>query len=263
MAYIGLDILGITIDRGIPRLIGLTFDPNFYVMFNAPFFFLSLETNKSRGQRFLLLLSATTIFLSFSRGGWLAIFVALAFRFFLKLFLKKRASLYENESIKKRILKFFSIAIVGLLAIAWTWATLIEILTKRFTGITSGSGRADLLDTMYKLFSENPFVGIGFHNFRYYNLQETGKFFYGHNTYMELLVEVGVIGVFFYFLFFISFLLLNVNLIFNDRKFSFLLYSLISIQASSLFLTALLNSSLLFLLICSTIAHKIVKRVEN
>ena len=117
-----------------------------------------------------------------------------------------------------------------------------------------------VLDTMYTIFSENPFLGVGFHNFRYYNLQETGKFFYGHNTYLELLVEVGVIGTFLYLLFFLTLMIFKINLMLNHGRLCFLFYSFVAVQVSSIFLTALLNSSLLLLLIVSASAHSMMSR---
>lgn len=250
LSYNGLDVMGVTVDRGIPRLIGVTFDPNFYVLFAAPFIFLFLDMPKGRYRTILLWLSLVNILLSFSRSGCLAIVLTVAFRFFWK---NKYPDGVQKRSRYTRYNLVMNMVFISVL-LFWKGDLLLSIFKQRLVGILGGSGRAELYDTMIALWSSSPFFGVGFHNFRHYNLIETGKFFYGHNTFLEILVEGGIFGFALYFLFLFSFIVFNYNLVGSDERYKFLVLSIISILTSSLFLTALVNESLLLLLIVSSTA---------
>jgi len=263
LSYNGLDVYGVTIDRGLPRLIGLAFDPNFFVMLNAPFFFFSLNMKRCQKQKLLFFMSAVTIFLSFSRGGWLAIILVVIVKYALNIFNIWNNKSYEKTSFQKQMIQFFVPSFFVAFMVFWNWEILIDILKKRFTNLTSGSGRSDLVNTMLQLFSENPFFGVGFHNFRHYNLEKTGKFFYGHNTYLELLSEIGLIGFIFYFIYNVIFLIFTINIGKRNPDFKFIALSFMSIQLSSFFLTALLNSALLFIMILASITFIITERMKN
>jgi len=72
--------------------------------------------------------------------------------------------------------------------------------------------RTDLIKEGLLLFGQRPFLGYGINNFRYYYGQKTGLRTYTHNNFLELLVGVGLLGFFIYYLIYIySFYLLVKN----------------------------------------------------
>lgn len=86
-----------------------------------------------------------------------------------------------------------------------------NIIGSRIEGLLSsvtGQGVVDkstdtrllMIDTGFKFFLEKPLFGHGIDSFRqlYYNI--TGDFRYSHNNYIELLVSIGVVGTFIYYL---------------------------------------------------------------
>ncbi|MBR8645066.1 hypothetical protein KEH51_14715 [[Brevibacterium] frigoritolerans] len=69
----GIQSYGILIDRDSPRLIGTFTDPNIFAFGNFIFFYYYLTHLKEKGAKFGLLLSSTTLLLTFSRGAILAV----------------------------------------------------------------------------------------------------------------------------------------------------------------------------------------------
>lgn len=90
----------------------------------------------------------------------------------------------------------------------------IEFVLKRFEGAREtieGTGvegsseqRLDFIETGVNIWKNNPFLGVGFNNFRYFS-----GGFYAHNNFIELLSTLGLIG-FFLFYFFIIFAASNI-----------------------------------------------------
>jgi len=73
------DILGVTVDRLIPRMTGTTTDPNFLALYMTPlFFYLFAKRDKRAGEKLLFLLSIVAIALTLSRGGIISILLTLA-----------------------------------------------------------------------------------------------------------------------------------------------------------------------------------------
>ena len=69
-------------------------------------------------------------------------------------------------------------------------------------------GAEDLRETMIEIgwhaWPESPLLGHGFDSFKYYNVQVTGRFFYSHNNFIELLYNLGIIGFIVYYWFYIK-----------------------------------------------------------
>ncbi|MBD8591099.1 O-antigen ligase family protein, partial [Peribacillus simplex] len=62
--------------------------------------------------------------------------------------------------------------------------------------------RINMYKTAFKLFEENPIVGIGFNNYRAVSPFQT----YSHSTYAEVLATTGILGTILYFIPFLSLL---------------------------------------------------------
>lgn len=229
----GQDVLGVTVDRNMIRLIGATSDPNFYVMHNIPFLFYLIYQGKGIRDLALTLLILGTIILTFSRGGILAIalpFIALSARVFYRSRMRRQV--------------FYLIAFAALLIIGFSiiyWEPLVRVFQQRTSDLGSGSGRFHLISIMLGIFSEHPLAGVGWHNFRYYNQQITGDYHYGHNTYLELLAELGVIGFILYSLF-LFFIFDRVRkTVKRDRALSFFIPCFFAFLISMFFLSSVVN----------------------
>lgn len=241
-AFQGEDIYGLTIDRNLPRMIGLTFDPNFLVMFNIIFFFFLVFKKRSRFENFTLALIIASIILSLSRGGILAIAAPLIYKFFISsIALKFSKSAMQTLFF---FLVFFS------LVLFFIGDYLYVIIESRLSGLGSGSGRSSLINTMISLISTNPLFGVGWHNFRYYNREITGEYHYGHNTFLELFVELGLVGFIIYSIFLLFILKHIYKICKQDPKLIFLKYSFWSFMISMFFLSSIVNEVFfLFLMI--------------
>lgn len=78
---------------------------------------------------------------------------------------------------------------------------LINILTGNDVG-NEDTSRFELIEFGYNQFWEHPILGVGINNFRVLSNQVpafSGMDFYAHNNYIELLVDVGIIGFAFYY----------------------------------------------------------------
>lgn len=184
---------GLMLDRDSPRLIGTaSSDPNITAAFLS-FFFLFLLLQK--GHLFTKILLFAGIILTFSRGAYIAIAVALLLYF---IFTYRR-------TLKKNLVKTF----IGVTAIAGITlyilsATLnfsiIDMATGRFEDATldNGSGRTTLWENAVTTFQDFPLFGIGANASLEYNTEHYNNPHYVHNTYLEVLSELGITGFFIY-----------------------------------------------------------------
>jgi len=168
---------------------------------------LSLDTTNKYFKiylRFSILLSLYVIFLTVSKK---AIILA-------PILLLSTVSLKE---LKLKNIIIFLITAVVLIKVFFTYMDfsylngILNILDKRFEGLfhmleggkgdASSGERAYLIKEGFNIFMDNPVFGTGLNTFRVF----LGK--YAHNNYLELLVDVGIIGfVLFYAIYGIVFL---------------------------------------------------------
>lgn len=113
------------------------------------------------------------------------------------------------------IIKSLIIISITLFVIMWilknvSWA--YEILGERlfdffnvlFNSATSVTGRSttmreDMIEIGWNYFKKNPLWGYGLDNFKYIYGSLRGEITYAHNTYIEVLVDTGIIGFILYF----------------------------------------------------------------
>lgn len=244
---------GLLIDRGTPRLIGTIIDPNIFVLFNSLFFFYYLN----RMKKFGLFLSSLTLILSFSRGG----IIAILFAFVIGIFISKGKVLLRNILLITVLGVIIFITLNSLFNI-----DLINVLSERFTAMSfdQGSGRLNIWSNGLFLFSENPIFGIGIYNFQQYNMMFFNDYHYLHNTYLEVLVESGVIGFTLYFLVFIILLykLYKLQKVMPESRFLFTtLLSIIVIMST---LSLIINEFIfLFLALCIRYLNELKKGESN
>ena len=64
---------------------------------------------------------------------------------------------------------------------------------------TSSLTRNEFIENGKKWFAENPILGIGLNNYKVLNGPATGLFTYAHNNFIEIAVDLGVIGLIIYY----------------------------------------------------------------
>lgn len=103
------------------------------------------------------------------------------------------------------VLFAFAVTFIALLQLP-----MFETINTRFEGMINaylGVGRIDnsarirdyLVQVGLRQFSKTPFFGIGINNGATVALQAVGHDYYLHNNYVELLVDCGVVGTFFFY----------------------------------------------------------------
>ncbi|MCA0987039.1 O-antigen ligase family protein [Guptibacillus algicola] len=231
---------GLLLDRESPRLMGVLQDPNFFVFYNTLFFTYYLCNSKSLKNKAGLILCLTTSVLTFSRGG----LIALVLLFFLYISMNKFVT--QLKLLGTLIISLSLIAYIAIVQLNFDMFALLESRVEEFS-IDQGSGRFDLWGRALEFFSTNMVSGVGSFNFEEYNYFYYGDRLAAHNTFLEILSESGVFGLFFYLLFilivfyqlfesklyrtkpylflaFVGYLLqmLSLSLVFNDIFFLFL-----------------------------------------
>jgi O-antigen ligase len=187
-----------------PRMSGLEIDPNYFVLYLTPGLLLSLWAILDRQRLinrklcYLVFISSLfCLFFSLSRTG---IVINIFFVFLSFLFMAKRI----------RFQHIFIAAMIGCFLLLPIFKEIIrrfELLKYEFKGI--GMGRYSLLLFGLDLFKKAPILGIGFNQYAEYYARYHGQIRYAHNTFLSILVELGIVGLTLY-LFFLSIILKNV-----------------------------------------------------
>lgn len=176
--------LGIMIDRSMIRAKGFTDDPNIFSLYVGICLIISALNPIKKNKNFILFLLLITFLLTLSRGGIIAMIIAISATTIVKLFLS------PQQEIKKVIL----VLLIIILAVAYIILfndTLLNIIVKRLNNINSASGRFELWSLAFKAFHERPIFGHGIFTTKYIFEQILGKPAYTHNTFIELLLEGG------------------------------------------------------------------------
>lgn len=178
------------------RMSGLEIDPNFFVLYLTPGLILSIwiilnkkaVLNKKLCYA-VFLLSFICVNLSLSRAG---ILINSTFIVLILLVVFKR--------ITFRHLFISSIIIIVILGVFYQEImSRFNLLETEFE--TVGMGRYSLLLFGLDLFKQNPFWGLGFNQFAEYFAISYGEIRYSHNTYLSILVELGLVGLTLYLAF--------------------------------------------------------------
>lgn len=223
---------GVFIERGFPRMTGLSFDPNFFAMTLIPFVFMFL----SRRHYFWLTFACFLLLLSFSRGGWLAFTVG--------------CIALVSVSRPKKVATFILFILVFLSATYLAYTLNVfgfsEIVDSRFVNLSHGSGRLELWKNAWLLFLERPIFGWGIFTFRKLNADLFMTSHFSHNTYLDVLVETGVVGavIFFLFMCFLSARAYHVSR--KSIELQFLFPTVVSCAVALNFLSLYINTVFLF-----------------
>lgn len=210
-----LNYYGLLIDRSVPRLTGtISTDPNIFVYYATLYFFYTITHLESKYNKLGFTLSSILIFLTFSRGGLISIFLGL----FLLLITKKKLNL--------RLKPFLIITLIILMFMFFgKESEYVQYSIMRFQNLTidGGSGRIYLWGNALKIFFDNP-LGIGINSVIPYNLKYFGSGNYVHNTFIEVLLETGIIGFAMFILFWLLIIISSIKImkIRNESKYLFL-----------------------------------------
>jgi len=157
----------------------------------------------------------TSIVLTFSRGIWLTLLIAIFLVFAL-----------GHKIIKKNWIFIVIIMIICLIPIIFNWESIItrfSSLQNIFSSVENSiEWRKSLLRGSIKIFADNPIFGTGLNTFAFvYSLyQERAGYFSinSHNYYLQLLTETGVVGFITFIVLALSILYLSFKAFFNSEK---------------------------------------------
>ena len=120
---------------------------------------------------------------------------------------------------RKHLLKYTGVVIAIVIAVYYLimnvpafYAVIGERMESLFSFIRTGhsvSGqsaeiRAAMIEIGFNRWQDSPIWGYGFDSFKYYNRLVTGRFYYSHNNYIELLYDLGIIGFAIYYWFYLK-----------------------------------------------------------
>lgn len=194
-------------DRGVIRIIGLFTDPNLFCLAIIIPIGYYISNKKKVFEKILFYLAIILFFKTFSRGGFIGLIILL----FITILQKKK-------NIKFYLIHIFFFFLL-LTSIYFFREQLMEIINfdKIYSRVTDlnisstsinslGSGRIRLWIYGLELLKDNFWFGVGMNNIPLYLFELKNDYHYLHNTFLEILVENGILGSFFYFLFFIKFI---------------------------------------------------------
>jgi O-antigen ligase len=133
------------------------------------------------------ILGFISLFLTYSRGGWIAFLISSGLFF---LIIRKR---FRFSSIIPLSIALLSVVLVF---------PFIDMILTRLSDLETMSARMTFIKIAYRMISDNPFMGVGANNFaleinRYVTSKYVGDFLYVvHNRYLLVLAETGIFGLF-------------------------------------------------------------------
>lgn len=186
---IGVFFIGHLYDRGLYRMAGSVGSPNYLSLFIFPILFMAWEYRRIF-PKWAWVLPLICIFLTFSLSSYLSLIIAVV----MGLAIAKPKLKYSHL---KRFRWFSLLLIIPLALVLLDYVTtglLAPGINNRIHSLYTGSGRFHMWSYLLKfLYSENFLSGIGLNN-----LQLVTRYYFHivniHNTYLEVLVEQGILG---------------------------------------------------------------------
>lgn len=253
--FVGNDIIkyGVLMDRQIPRLISLaSSDPNISSCYFGLSFCFFLSKHDNFKEKFALFIYALLIILTLSRGAFVSLLITLIYYLF-----------FCKDDIKKTIINIIKIIIVLIIVVPlinnittkYLSFSTTNLINSRIQSLTTdgGSGRERLWKYALDSFSEHPIIGIGINNTLTYNNLNYNENHYTHNTYLEILSELGIIGMIIYI---IIIYMIYKNTRKYKNKYPFVICFLIFLLCENMFLSLFINELFFFMLIFSNVYYK-------
>ena len=249
---IGVELLngdishGVLYDRGMFRLKGFNNNPDYFNLFNI--IFLSIGLNKWKinfKMKLILVFSILCGILTFSLSA-LLVNCIIVLLFIISL--SKQKILITTLSISVLIFIIFNyfnhndneaIQVIK------------EIVIKRTEHSKTGSGRFEMWNGILPVISDNLIIGTGVGTVYSYTYKQF-SIINLHNTYLEILLELGIVGLLlFLFLLLINFLKI-INYSSNKTNKSIMLLSFIGLTISLFSVSAQIHEALLLNLLIIT-----------
>ena len=179
---------------------------------------------------------------------------------------------------KHRFAMLIGIILIGLLSfyIIMNNAILYDVIGDRLENMLSGflgSGtnegsfneRQNMIDVGWQYFSQNPLFGYGTNNYQIlYVAEKTGRLTYSHNNFIEMLVNLGIVGFILYYSGYLYILLNTIKPALKKDKLSILAFTFTLCYLITHWGTVSYASSLdNFLLLIGFMAVKINRKQEN
>ncbi|MGR5163734.1 O-antigen ligase family protein [Vibrio owensii] len=244
------------VDKGIPRFVAYSFDPNIATIFLSLPLFVSMyikERDLSISTSFFLF----CLLLTWSRAAIIALILIFVIRtiHFMLIARKGRAK-------KFLVLTFFLLLVGTAFVFLLEHSVIGEMVSKRLDGIQRASGRFDAWENGLKVFFDYPIFGVGIYSFYMWNINLFDDAHHLHNTYLDVLVEGGVIGLtLFLIMMFVVFIRLVLH---RERLFSLYLaylwlFNMILISS----LTAISHEGFIFNFVLCSILLSNYKEYDN
>lgn len=176
--------IGWELDKsGYLRANGLVGDSNFYAIFLTMALLCGIEVKLARLIKYPGILTIfIAILLAFSRSLIVALFISPLLMLFLRLRQLDRKIFVQILLV----LMFFSVSFLIILFIFDI--NFIDVMEERFSDI-SGTKREAMWNILTPMIAESPLWGHGL------RAAQKTLHFYSHNTYLDLLVDTGMIGM--------------------------------------------------------------------
>ncbi len=168
--------------------------------------------NKSKTSKFLICLFIITLLMTGKRAQPLFGALAVVFLYYVTISVKDKNAL-------KRFFKIFAFVAAGAVVVGvlmWKVPALATILLRFQESSDDGdisSGRFELWAIAIKAFKTSPIFGIGWCGFRsqYSSQFSSERSFHVHNTYIQILCEVGIIGFIIFMIWFLWLLFITIK----------------------------------------------------
>lgn len=204
------------VDKSIPRFVGFSFDPNIATIFLSLPLFLSMYISKGKFS-LQTLFFLVCILITWSRAAVITLIIIFVLR-------ALHIILTTNRGRLKKIIGVLTTCIVLFFIFEFfsEHGLIGEMLDKRIDGIQRASGRFDAWENGVEVFMKQPVFGVGIYSFYLWNVNLFDDAHHLHNTYLDVLVEGGVVGI---SLFIIAVSLTFIRLIFSSNKILSLYFS--------------------------------------
>lgn len=250
---IGEYFIGVLYDRGLYRMAGPAGSPNYLSFYLFPIFFILWEF-RSKAPRWAWLAPIVCVLLTFSLSSYLGLILA----FIL-------GQLIVGIKLTKKNLKTIGwlaagacLIVISIIAIHGSSEASLEALRTRINSLNTGSGRYHMWRYVVETFySHSLFTGIGLNNLQIAT-KELFRITNIHNTYLEILIEQGLIGLSMYMAFLFAFgYACYLEAKKNDGSY-WPLFTLIAVSINAFFVSATITPDVLvsYLLITGTIRRK-------
>lgn len=143
-------------------------------------------------------LTAAGLVLTGSRGSWAAVVIV---AILVLWWLVVRRALTKSRRRRKWFLASIAVVVLLLTLLLILFPSPADTVLSKLPSLESGLKRADLYRNSLILINDYPFIGAGLNNFMmlystYSLLLHVGFTTHGHNFFLNLTVEQGIIGVF-------------------------------------------------------------------